>query len=160
MTTEAYVTEVDGQLVLVDPVAAGIIEAINGLNAKCYNNCIITFHSQMDRVEHFAKRIKELNNDPKNVVILLANVDNDLGAALADALMPGYDWQQFRDRGEIPFARGLVARAGIQNLLDNINPLEGEKLRNANDNIAVLVVDYDTSEIFILSGSNKYFNKT
>jgi hypothetical protein len=149
-TTEAYVTEIDGQLVLIDPVAAGVIEAVNSYNSKQYNHCIITFHSQIDRVVHFAKRIKELNNDPKNVVILLANVDNDLGAALADALMPGYDWQQFRDRGEVPFARGLVARAGIQSLLDNINPSEGEKLRNANDNIVVLVVDYDTSEIFIL----------
>jgi hypothetical protein len=143
----AYVTKIDDKLVLVDPLAAEVIEALNIYNK---NLCYKTLELQMDRVIHFTKRIKELNREPNSVVILLANVDNPLGEELANELMPGYDWQQFRDRGEVPFARGLVGRSGIQTFLDNVNQLEGEKLRNANDNVAVLVIDYNTCEIFVM----------
>src|SRR6185436_4774477 len=56
-------------------------------------------------------------DDPTAVaVVVLLNVDDVHGGPIADMLMPGHNWQEIRDRGEVPFARGLAMRSGIQNL--------------------------------------------
>lgn len=145
MESEAYVTEVDGQVVLVDPMACAMIDAISQHNKSL---CRSTLEAQMDRVQHFLKRIREMNRLPCEVVIVLLNVDDSTGGMVADILMPGYDWQQFRDRGEIPFARGLAGREGLQRVLDELDPPEGQKLREAWAVNAVVVMDHGQAEVF------------
>jgi len=131
----------DGTLGLIDPTAVAMVTAVNKYN------CTTTFEAQSDRVQHFIKRMEVLHKSPEEVVIVLINADDIHGRHLADILMPGHDWQQYRDRGEAPFARGLAERAGIQEALWVIDQNAAEKLRNTKG-IAVVVIDFETAEVF------------
>lgn len=137
----ARVREVNGKLVLDDPDALAVARAV----AK--HNCRATLDVQIDRVRHFKKRMAELNRTAEEVVIVLINVDATFGADLANALMPGHDWQQYRDRGEVPFARGLAGREGLQRCLDVIDNDASKKLCDLVG-LAVVVVDRGTVEVF------------
>jgi hypothetical protein len=137
----AEVREVNGELVLYDPVGCAVARAV----AK--HNCLNTFKHQAERVAHFRNRASELMRSPEEVVIVLANVDTPLGREIADALMPGHDWQQYRERGQIPFARGLAMRNGIQGFLDVVDHDAAAKLREA-DCLSVVVVDCGVAEVF------------
>ena len=130
-----------GQLVLDDPEARGVIAAVQK------HNCGLTLAANADRVRHFENRVGQLGRSPDDVVIVVANVDTPAGWALADALMPGHDWQAYRNRGEVPFARGLAARQGIQEFVDAADAGAGQKLRQ-HAGLAVVVVDHQTVEIF------------
>ncbi|MFA6918921.1 MAG: hypothetical protein WC244_02270 [Patescibacteria group bacterium] len=139
---QAVVREVDGVLVLDDPVALAFIQAV------CKNNCRATLKMNTERVEHFKCRVAELNKSPEEVVIVVVNVDDVHGGPLAEALMPGYNWQEIRDCGEIPFARGLAMREGIQGMLDILDQEgSGKKLREMAG-VAVVVVDHGVTEVY------------
>ncbi len=129
-------------IVLIDPMAAAIVRIIGK------KNCSIPFEGQINRMEHFKNRMKELNKSPNDVVIVLINVDDTNGNWMAEALMPGHDWQQFRDKGEIPFARGLVMKDGIIEMLSKFDKEASEKLTSIKNEITVVVVDYSVAEIF------------
>lgn len=133
----------DGQLVLDDPAALGMALAVGK------HNCKRTLAQNAERVTHFARRLTEKNLSPKDAAIVLLNVDTRLGSLLADALMPGHDWQAFRDQGQIPFARGLAGREGLQELVDKIDETAGNKLRSL-DGVAIIVMDFDVVEVFTL----------
>lgn len=117
----AFVTEIKGQLVLVDPDAFAVITAINK------SNCQLTFDASLDRVTHFKGRMKELNKNPKEWVIIILSVDDKNGKVLADLLMPNHNWQEIRDNGEKPFARGLIERDFIQEAVDSIDEEASKK---------------------------------
>jgi len=137
----AVVREIDGQMVLDDPVAVALFRAVSKQN--CYN----TLELNNDRVEHFKGRITERGMTAADVVIVVVNVDDVNGGPLADILMPGFNWQEIRSRGEIPFARGLVNRKGMQEILSNFDKEAAEKLENMAG-VAVVVVDHGVAEIF------------
>lgn len=137
----ATVREIDGHLVLDDPDAVAMIRAVGKHNCRC------TFDLNADRVLHFAGRMRERGLSPAETVIVVVNVDDPHGGPLADLLMPGHDWQAIRDRGEIPFARGLAVRQGIQEVLDIFDEEAGRKLRRI-DGIAIVVVDHGAAEVF------------
>lgn len=71
-----------------------------------------------------------------------------MGGPLAESLMPDHDWQQYRDLGQVPMARGLAVREGIQNLLDLLDKEAGEKLRAITTGVAVIVMDFGVAEVF------------
>lgn len=96
--TGAVVRKVDGQLVLDDPEAVAVISAVSK------HNCKNTLAMNADRVEHFKRRLTERGMTADQAVIVLLNVDDVHGGPLADVLMPGHNWQEIRDRGEVPFA--------------------------------------------------------
>jgi hypothetical protein len=137
----AIVREVNGQLVLDDPDALAVARAV----AK--HNCRLTLEAHADRVAHFIQRVSERSLDPLSVVIVLLNVDDPQGGAVADVLMPGHDWQAYRDRGERPYARGLATREGMQQVLDSIDTEAATKLR-AGESVPIVVMDYGTVEVF------------
>jgi hypothetical protein len=91
--------------------------------------------------------MKALGKSPQDVVIVLINADDVHGRHLADILMPGHNWQEYRDRGEVPFARGLAARDGIEEALAVIDQDAALKLKKQRG-ISVVVVDYGTAEVF------------
>lgn len=97
-----------------------------------------------ERVNYFALRMAEKGWSPDDVVIVLVDVDEPggFGRALADDLMPGHDWQEIRDRGEIPVARGLCHRSGIQALLDSITKCQeaAAALRALSGKCAIVAV--------------------
>lgn len=137
----AIVKEVGGELVLHDPVAAGMISAVNK------HNCRNTLEINADRVEHFKRRMMERGLAPTEAVIVLLNVDDPNGSQIAEALMPGHNWQEYRDRGEVPFARGLAMREGIEGALNIFDKDAADKLREMTG-VAVVVVDHGVAEVF------------
>jgi hypothetical protein len=145
---QAVVREIDGKLVLEnDSAAFGMICAIN--KQKCKN----TLDLNVDRVAHFKNRLVERGMTANQAVIVILNVDDINGGQLADALMPGFNWQEIRDRGEVPFARGLAMRDGIEDALEAFDKDAAEKLKSMFD-IAVVVVDYGVAEVFSADKGN------
>lgn len=141
-TGAAIVREVGGRLVLQDPIAVAMIGAVGK------RNCQHTLDLNADRVVHFKQWLSDRGLTAADTVIVLLNVDDPNGAVLADLLMPGHNWQEIRDRGEVPFARGLAMRPGIEEALAVFDKEAAEKLR-AMTEIAVVVVDHQVAEVFI-----------
>lgn len=139
--TGAVVRKVDGQLILEDPVAVGVIKVVGK------NNCKNTLDRNADRVAHFKRRLADCGMTSAEAVIVLLNVDDVNGGPLADVLMPGHNWQEIRDKGEVPFARGLAERDGIQEVLGTFDVDAATKLRGMTD-VAVVVVDHGVAEVF------------
>ena len=140
----ARVHEINGTLVLDDPDALGMIKAV------ARHNCRLTFEGQAERVAHFKRRISEKNLSPDGVVIVLLNVNDSCGKMLADVLMPGQDvmWQSMRDEGQIPFARGLAGREGIEEAVATLDQEIGDKLCAMKGKVAAVVVDHGVVEAF------------
>jgi hypothetical protein len=67
----AVVREVDGRLVLDDPVAAAVACAV----AK--HNCGATYAANAERASHFRRRAAELGRTPAEVVVVVLAVDDD-----------------------------------------------------------------------------------
>lgn len=126
---------VDENGVLHDPTASAVIEAVSRHNTR---EMLLGFHRE--RVQHFVRRMAELGQTPDQSLIVVLCVDDRLGAPLAEQLMPGHDWDAYRARGEVPFARGLALRDPLQRLLDKVDPERARELR-AIAGIAVLVAD-------------------
>lgn len=141
----AVVREVDGKLVLDDPDDDP--DAVAVINAMGKHNCKNTLELNADRVAHFKNRLAERGMTADQAVIVLLKVDDVHGGPLADVLMPGYNWQEIRDRGEVPFARGLAMREGIQEVLGTFDKEAAKKLRGMKD-VAVVVVDHGVAEVF------------
>jgi len=138
----ATVREVDGRLVLDDPDAFGMIMAVEK------HNCRNTLLLNIERVIHFITRMAVLGKSSDEVVIVIINVDDPHGGPLADHLMPGHDWQEYRDRGEVPFARGLVDREAMGEILATFDQMAADKLADAGGNAVVVVVDRGVAEVF------------
>jgi len=111
------------------------------------SNCFNTFERYMDGVERCKVRLVECGLAASYAVIVLVNADDVHGGPIANALMPGTDWQKIRDRGETPFARGIAIREGIQKTLNTFDREAGVKLQNTNG-VAVVVVDHGVAEVF------------
>ncbi len=137
----ATVREIDGQIILDDPDALAMITAIGK------RNCRTTFMAQLDVIRRFAMRATERGDSINDVVIVLINVDDANGQHIAPMLMPDHCWQQYRDRCEVPFARGLAGREGIQAALDIIDEDAASKLR-AMTELAVIVIDHSTADVY------------
>lgn len=137
----ATVREVAGQMVLDDPQAVAIVVAV----AK--HNCKGTLELNAERVSHFKQRITDRNLTATDVVIGFLNVDDAHGGPITEAVMPGYDWQAIRDQGQVPFARGLIGRTFIQEMLSQFDVDAAKKLQEASGLVAV-VVDHGVAEVF------------
>ncbi len=140
-TGGAVIREVDGQLVLDDPVALALVRGIGK------SNCRKTLEMNADRVEHFKRRLMERGMAPDQAVIVLLNVDDIHGGPLAEILMPGQNWQEVRDKEQVPFVRGLAMRDGIQKVLHEFDKEAAKKLNDMNG-VAVVVVDYGVADVF------------
>ena len=140
---KAEVREVEGQLVLDDPFALGVARAV------CKHNCKILLNDSRDRIRYFVNRMVERDDDPKDVLIVIMNVDDPHGGSLTDVLMPGQEamWQDYRGAGEVPIARGLAGREYVQEVLTCFDTEAAEKLATA-DGVAVVVVDHGVAEVY------------
>lgn len=113
-----------------------------------FEKCKLTLEENRERVEYFKRRLAEIGMSRLEVVIVIINVDNFYGGPLAEALMPGKDWQAIRDTGAIPYAHGLAGREGIQDMLDTIAPNQAQDLRAIREGIAVVILDHECAGVF------------
>jgi hypothetical protein len=140
----AQVREVNGQLVLDDPDALAVIDAIGKLN------CRKTLELHAERVRHLARRIIERGQTGRDLVVVVINVDDQIGRHLTEMLMPGQEamWAEMRARGETPYARGLAGREGLEAVVETLDPECCARLVAMS--AAVIVVDHGTVEAFAL----------
>lgn len=61
----------------------------------------------------------ELN---EQFIVICIDVDDPKWTLLANVLMPGHDWQQYRDQGLKPVARGVVNRESIEAIAKEAYP--------------------------------------
>lgn len=109
MSDRPHVTHAcDGTLVLVDPDATAMVKALSK------DACKRLLAANAERLAHFADRARGRDD----VCFVLLDADDTRGAALADVLMPGHDWQAYRGRGEKPVARGLTTLGGMVRALE------------------------------------------
>lgn len=140
----AVVREINGQIVLDDPDAFAVAMAVGK------HNCKGTLEANADRVAHFKQRMVDRGLTGKEVVIVVVNVDDANGEVLAEALMPGQDWQAIRDRGEVPFARGLAAREGIREFVSLFDGDAERKMQEMAEEVVAVVVDHGVAEVFVV----------
>lgn len=136
--------EGEGEPILDDAEALELVRAI----AKC--NCRWSLRMNAERVEHFRRRVRERGDNPSETCILIAAVDDVHGGPLAEILRPGEDWDAFRDRGEVPFARAIFT--GRKMLVEGIrlfDPEAADKLATL-PGLVVLVIDFGVAEVFPL----------
>jgi hypothetical protein len=145
--TATVKTDAAGNLYLDDPQAVAFVQAV----AK--HNCRNTFQIQRDRVEHFKARIHALGKKASEVVIVLINVDAPYGKPIADLLMPGQDWQAIRGQGQVPFARGLASRDGMEDIVTEIDPELGARMKAKAADFVVVVIDHGVIQVFKADGT-------
>ena len=147
----AVVREINGQLVLDDPDALAVIQAVDRHNKSCAREaCLETVKAHGDRVTHFKQRILARGFTPDEYVIVLLNVDDDCGKRLSDILMPGQDamWQAMRNEGKVPYARGLATRDSIEKLVTGLDQEIGDKMTRMKGKTVVVVMDHGVVEAF------------
>lgn len=142
-------TDAEGRTVLIPgEVTKGVIAGVELANRRLGLDAVTkVYKQQADRIAHFRQRVVDLGLTSAKVVIVLLCVDDRAGAELADALMPGTDWNAIRATGQVPYARGLAGRAGIMEALDCIDMVAASKLRKAQG-LAVVVVDAGVADVF------------
>ena len=130
----------NGELVLHDPAAAGMIAAVEAHNLKIAMGNLREFmKANHERLDYFVTRMRDRRMSPREAVVTCIQVDDPFGGQLADALMPGHDWQAIRDQGLEPVARGLAMREGIEEILSEVYPNVGANLKSAEGYVAVVV---------------------
>lgn len=96
------------------------------LAAEKRNNMLIQC---MDRLQHLAYRaLCVLGKKNSEVVAVCIHVDDARWRYIVDMLMPNHDWQQYRDLGQEPVARG-TASFGLCELLADELPDIADVLR-------------------------------
>ena len=139
---EAVTQEIGGQLVLDGTQALEMARAI--AKANCRGSLLLN----AERIPNFKNKIIELKIAPQQAVIVLASVNDKNGEALAEVLMPGYDWQALRNLRQIPYARGLVAKRSLLGFLDAIDRAAADALRKATQT-CIVVIDHGVAEVFL-----------
>jgi hypothetical protein len=71
-------------------------------------------------------RMKELlaraNEKGEGWVAICIDVDDPTWTFVVDALMPGHNWDEYRQRGEKPVARGVVPRGVVVSTVEKMYP--------------------------------------
>jgi len=94
----------------------------------------------MGRLQHFAYRAKfihELTNE--DVVVVCIKVDSDW-RPIVDALMPGHNWQEIRDLGQEPVARGTACFSICEVVADILPDIADVLLEKPSDNCYKCIV--------------------
>lgn len=138
-----YVTTINDKPVLIDQQACEVIKVVNR------ENCRKTYDLNLDRINHFKQRFIDRQDNPEDVCIVVINVDDCYGKEISDILMPNVNWQEYRDRDEVPFARGLASKPFIVAYIDEyIMNSNAAKTLNDMQTLAVVVIDSQNVEIF------------
>lgn len=79
------------------------------------------------RMRQLAVRAKEKTAQTgKQHLVVCIDVDDPTWTDLVDMLMPGHDWNVYRNRGERPVARGVVPAAPMAEVVASAYPAAGD----------------------------------
>ena len=150
MYPTARVVWQNGKLVLEDPEAYAVARVVENHNAGRALRALL--EANKERIEHFARRVRETRKLANTLVIVSIDVDDARGSVLADALVPGADWQAYRSRGEKPIACGLAEREGVREFVKLMDPSAersfGDACYAANETIPVVMITAGRASVF------------
>lgn len=130
------------ELTLRSESAAAVLKIISKVN------CDVTYRQDPKRIEYFKGRLVERGLPVDDWLVIVANVDDPHGEAIAHCLMPDYDWEPYRKLGQTPYARGLAGRKWVEEVLEIFDTEAAEKLKNIKSVVPVVVVDFGVAEIY------------
>lgn len=81
----------------------------------------VFFEQNKHRLERMAFNATQKGLDPSEFVVVAIDVDDQSWTDLVDYLMPNYNWDEIRARGEKPVARGTVLKE-ITNYIIEVVP--------------------------------------
>ena len=96
---------------------------------------IMFYNQNRERLLEFAAKAAKRGD---GAVVVCIDVDDPKWTALAEALMPGHDWDEYRARGEKPVARGIAMRTGMQEIIADEYPAAGQ-LKTPTEGVNILV---------------------
>lgn len=76
----------------------------------------------LHHVLYFKMLMEEQELSPDKVVIVVADYDDKYGRRFAKMILPGFNWQAFKDQGGEPLALGLACRKKASKEIKRINP--------------------------------------
>jgi hypothetical protein len=92
------------------------------------------YMANYDAMVRLATRAHETGRTHDTHVVVAIDADDSTWIELRDALMPGHDWDAYRQRGEHPVARGIVPKDFFTPWLYDAVPA----LRGSLDRVPVL----------------------
>ncbi len=110
------------------------------------------FQPNKERLEHMAFKATKRGLVRDDFITVAIDVDDPNWTEIVDVLMPDHDWQQYRDRGEKPIARGTVMAEKIIEYLCQVVPDIAPALTSELPNgvvRAVVMADGGASVYFI-----------
>lgn len=114
----------------------------------------ILFQQNHARLEQLAYRaVNELNLAPYSVFVICIDVDDPAWTELVDQLMPGFNWQQIRDKGQKPIARGIVE---AQSTIEYI----GETVPDIQNAVSAINIDGKVISIAMTAGGASVYTLT
>ena len=87
------------------------------------------FYNMQDRdrmTQLFERATQKTAEAGEQQCVVCIDVDDPAWTQLVDMLMPGFDWDEIRARGERPVARGVVPIGPIAQVVDQFYPAAGE----------------------------------
>lgn len=82
----------------------------------------LIYQDSKDRLEHMAFRAFKKGLLPDQFVMVAIDVDDPSWTEIVDALMPDHNWQEYRERGEKPIARGSALADPLLSYLSAVVP--------------------------------------
>lgn len=80
------------------------------------------YQQNINRLEHMAFRTIKKGLLRDQFVMVAIDVDDLSWTEIVDVLMPDHNWQEYRDRGEKPVARGSALAAPLISYLSHVVP--------------------------------------
>lgn len=145
----AYITVENGQVVLHDPAAEGIIAAVKQHNRDIsYENCKKVFELNAESVERFKSRFTKGVYNSSEYCIVIIQVDDPYGGPISDVLMPDCNWQSLRDQGLEPMARGIADRAFMRSAIAAFDQEAVSDQDMLKDDLIAIVVAQGVARVF------------
>lgn len=96
------------------------------------------YHANEERLLQLAQRAEE-KTQAEGVCygVICIDVDDPTFLDIVEALIPGHDWQAYRDQGQRPCARGVLVDELLRALVDDFFPAAKEEFKNQQTNILV-----------------------
>lgn len=101
----------------------------------------VLWRENKERLAELAWRALHVKHlDHPSFFVICIDVDDPNWKDLVDTLMPGHDWQAYRDRNELPCARGSVMRDTVGEYIARTVPVLADALLNPEPSTLVQAV--------------------
>lgn len=112
----------------------------------------ILYQQNVERLEHIAFRQIKKGMSHDAFVMVAIDMDDPEWSDVGDDLMPGENWQQYRDRGEKPIARGAAMADPLVDYISEVVPDVAPALKGPLPErvVRAIVMAYGGASVYLL----------